>query len=174
MSKANGRKAIFITGLVLWLGALSLLSSRQIQVWHNSEALFNHALKLDPTNPRALGCLGELAQRRADRPTALGYYAAAIKSDPTHTPTRVNFAVTLAQSGRLIEARVELERTIQLAPQSAEAHMNLGIVLAQLNQWDRAGECFERAVALAPDDAAAQKNLELFRKLRPAASQSAP
>jgi protein O-mannosyl-transferase len=174
MKRGPAIKAIFITGLVLWLGALSLLSSRQIQVWRNSETLFNHALKLDPTNPRALGCLGELAQRRGDKPAALGYYAAAIKSDPTHTPTRVNFAVTLAQSGRLIEARVELERTTQLAPQSSEAHMNLGIVLAQLNQWDRAGACFERAVALAPDDAAAQKNLELFRKLRPAPSQSGP
>ncbi len=167
-------KAIFITGIVLWLGALSLLSSRQIQVWHNSETLFNHALKLDPTNPRALGCLGELAQRRGDRATALDYYAAAIKNEPTHTPTRVNFAVMLAQTGRLNEARTELELATQIAPQSSEAHMNLGIVLVQLNEWDRAGECFQRAVALAPDDAAAQKNLELFRKLRPRPASVAP
>lgn len=167
-------KSIFITGIVLWLGSLSLLSSRQIDVWRSSESLFTHALKLDPTNPRALGCLGELAQRRGDRATALGYYAAAVKYEPTHTPTRVNFAVMLAQTGKLNEARAELEQTTKLAPESAEAHMNLGIVLVQLNQWVRAGECFEQAVALAPDDPAAQKNLDLYRKLRPAPSQSSP
>ena len=167
-------RAIFVAGVVLWLGALSLLSSRQIEVWRDNESLFGHALKLDPTNPRALGSLGDLAQRRGDKAAALDYYEAAFKSDPTHTPTRVNYAVALAESGRLGEARAHLEQAVVLAPDSGQAYLNLGIVLAQTNQWDRAGECFERAVTLEPESMSARKNLELYYKLRPAPAKRQP
>jgi Flp pilus assembly protein TadD len=65
----------------------------------------------------------------------------------------------LKQTGRVSESLVASQKSVQLAPQNAEAHLNMGNTLKQLGRFDEAEESFKQAIALKPDYAEAHGNL---------------
>jgi predicted TPR repeat methyltransferase len=65
----------------------------------------------------------------------------------------------LQQTGRVIDSLTAMQKSIQLAPQDAEAHSNLGNTLKELGRLDEAEASYTQAIALKPDYAEAHSNL---------------
>jgi tetratricopeptide (TPR) repeat protein/2-polyprenyl-3-methyl-5-hydroxy-6-metoxy-1,4-benzoquinol methylase len=65
----------------------------------------------------------------------------------------------LSQTGRFSESLVPNQKSVQLAPQDAEARNNLGNTLKELGRFDEAEASYTQAIALKPDFAEAHNNL---------------
>ena len=65
----------------------------------------------------------------------------------------------LKQTGRISESLVASQKSVQLAPQDAEAQNNLGVTLQELGRLEEAEASYEQAIALKPDFAEAHNNL---------------
>jgi len=65
----------------------------------------------------------------------------------------------LKQTGKVSESLVASQKSVQLAPQDAEAHSNLGVTLQGLGRLDEAVASYNQAIALKPDYATALSNL---------------
>ena len=65
----------------------------------------------------------------------------------------------LKQTARVSESLAPSQKSVQLAPQDAEAHNNLGATLKELGRLDEAVASYTQAIALKPDYAEAHNNL---------------
>ena len=65
----------------------------------------------------------------------------------------------LKQTGRISESLASFQKSVQLAPQDAEAHNNLGITLQELGRLDEAEASYTQAIVLKADLAEAYYNL---------------
>ena len=65
----------------------------------------------------------------------------------------------LKQTGRTTDSLTPMQKSVQLAPQDAEAHNNLGVTLKELGRLDEALASNSQAIALRPDYAEAHYNL---------------
>ena len=65
----------------------------------------------------------------------------------------------LKQTGRVIDSLTAMQKSVQLAPQDAEAHSNLGNTLKELGRLDEALASYTQAIALKPDLALAHFGL---------------
>jgi tetratricopeptide (TPR) repeat protein len=65
----------------------------------------------------------------------------------------------LKQTGRLIDSLTAMQKSVQLAPQDAEAHSNLGVTLKELGKLVEAAASYRQAIVLKPDYAEAHYNL---------------
>ena len=63
------------------------------------------------------------------------------------------------QTGGIIDSLKATQKSVQLAPQDAEAHNNLGVTLKELGRLDEALASYTQAIALKPDYAEAHSNL---------------
>ena len=78
---------------------------------------------------------------------------------PTHQFGWKVLGVLLKNTGRVRESLVSSQKSVQLAPQDAEAHSNLGITLQELGRLDEAEVSYKQAIALKSDYAEAHSNL---------------
>jgi tetratricopeptide (TPR) repeat protein len=65
----------------------------------------------------------------------------------------------LKETGRVIDSLTAMQKSVQLAPQDAEAHSNLGNTLQELGRLEEAEASCIQAIALKPDYAEAHSNL---------------
>ena len=70
----------------------------------------------------------------------------------------------LEQIGRTSESLVASQKSLQLAPQDAEAHNNLGITLKALGRLDEAEASYRQSIKLKPEFALAHSNLGITLK----------
>lgn len=70
----------------------------------------------------------------------------------------------LIQAGRLVDARLLWETTVQRDPQSAPTHFNLGAVCEALDDLHAGRDHLEAAVRLAPKEKRFITGLDLFRR----------
>ena len=73
-------------------------------------------------------------------------------------------AAVLKQKGRINEALIVSQKTIQLDPQDAKAHNNLGIIMKELGRLEEAEASYRQAIKLKPDLAEAHSNLGIIMK----------
>ena len=78
---------------------------------------------------------------------------------PTHPFAWKVLGAVLKQTGRVTESLTALQKSVQLAPQDAEAHSNLGVTLQELGRLDEAEASCRQAIALKPDYELAHYNL---------------
>tara|TARA_B100001057_G_scaffold349451_1_gene350878 strand:- start:143 stop:1663 length:1521 start_codon:yes stop_codon:yes gene_type:complete len=68
-------------------------------------------------------------------------------------------AVVLKQNGKINEALIVSQKSVQLAPHDAEVHNNLGVLLQDQGRLDEAKKSHIKAIELKPDYAEAHNNL---------------
>jgi tetratricopeptide (TPR) repeat protein len=90
---------------------------------------------------------------------AMAIFRAVIADYPELPEPRNNLAVLYAQKGEYAQARDELERAIQTAPDYAVAHENLGDVYARLAEVE-----YEKTIALDKRNRTAEPKLKLIRE----------
>ena len=78
---------------------------------------------------------------------------------PEHQFAWKVLGAVLKQTRRITDSLTPMQKSVQLAPQDAEAHNNLGVTLKELGKLDEAEASFRQAIALKPDYAEAHSNL---------------
>ena len=108
------------------------------------------AQALNPTEPRALELLGDVAAARQQHDAAAGYYAAYVALDDR---PRVLYKLGLARhlGGQHRDATEALRHAVKSDGRFAEAHYLLGVCLRAMNDLPGAKAAFERALAVAPN-----------------------
>src|SRR5579884_1430009 len=93
---------------------------------------------------------------------AAAKYAAVLKEDAKHVPSRFNLAVCYTKMGDTDRAIAAYQTLLEQDGGIYEAEVNLAILLDQSGKHDEAGTHYEKALALRPGDAQAEVNLGMF------------
>ena len=83
----------------------------------------------------------------------------ALRLNPDSALAHYNFAVALAEAGRVPEAIAHYEQVLRINPDSVKAHINLGIALVQTGKIKEAIAQDEQALRLQPDSPVAHNGL---------------
>jgi len=171
---------------VIVLTAFAFTTVHQLQYWHDTRSLFDHALAVTDNNAVAHVQLG-LLTHDAD---ARRHYEEAIRIDPTFYAAEFNLGnlllddnpeaalqhyylandgndarvfnnqgIAQAKLARWPEAEDSFREAMNLDPDYADPHSNMGSVFMQLGNKDAAREQFEAALRIDPDSAVAQRGL---------------
>src|SRR5207244_4014534 len=137
---------------------LGVLNWNQVQVWHDSETLWTHALSIDPQSPIAHNDWGTALARQGRLAKASEHYRQALEIRPDYAPAHNNWGTALAQQGRLAEAIEHFRQALRLETIFVDAHYNLGMALAQQGKLAEASEHYRQTLQSKPDYADAHHN----------------
>jgi tetratricopeptide (TPR) repeat protein len=141
------------------LTCLGFLTYKQSMVWRGTEALWRHALTLDPESKYAHYNLGRFLWKEGREEEAIAHYGQALASSPRFEDAHFSLATALAKKGELDKAMEHLEAAIAIDPKFAEARSNLGEALAWRGEVEKAKDQFEKALETRPDLAGAHYGL---------------
>jgi tetratricopeptide (TPR) repeat protein len=128
---------------VVALAALLLLTWRQTKVWQDSETLWNHALRVNPSS-LAHSKVGAILDEAGRSEAALGHFAEAIRLHPDNAWAYNGWGIALGNLGRLPESIEKFQAALTLRPTYGEARHNLDQARARATNPVVYGE-FERA-----------------------------
>jgi Flp pilus assembly protein TadD len=157
---------------------------KQVQYWHDSLTLWQHALRATDRNFMAeylLGLaliqeseqetnrqhpMGQSAEaewtRTAKRREAIAHYYKAVDLQPSQPEIHYALARALAEERQTQEAIREYQRAIACNSAYAQAHTNLAILYRNIGEAKRAEEHFDRALAIDSAQMEAHYNLGLL------------
>ena len=81
------------------------------------------------------------------------------KDFPKHQLVWKVLALALKQNGKISEALIAIQKSVQLEPRDSNAHHNLGFILLELKRLDEAEVSFRKTIELKPDYTEAHNNL---------------
>ena len=146
LQKQPGNAALWCTRGIAHRLALSYDAAR---------ADYEHALRLDPTDVRTLGNLGEWYLARNACAQALTWLDTALALDPDFYEVRVNRVAALAELRELEQAHIEAVQLVQSHPNRPEPYGNLGNVLFAQGKLVEAIAQYQKALDVRPDYAEA-------------------
>lgn len=100
------------------------------------------SLKADPDTQYLLGVSFDKANNRA---AAIDIFKKVVQSRPDHAAAHAALGTAYREAGRYADARVELERAVQLDANDLRANYQLGLVYAKLGEKEAAKKMFDRA-----------------------------
>jgi len=136
-------------GAVLVVMVLAVFTFRQSSVWTDSETLWSHAIRLDPTNHIAFTNRGFA---RTDPERALADYAEALRLDPRFYLAYFNRGELREQLGDHIGAIADNTAAIDVLPGDPKAYNNRGWAKQALGDIEGAAADYRTALELAPVD----------------------
>ncbi len=152
-------------GVVLLCGALSFLTFRHAEDFHDMERLWRSTLDANPKSWLAANNLaGLLIDRGSDAALAeaLTLSEQVIATCPEQAgPAWANRGIVLYRLGQREEAHQSLQRATQVDPRSPQAWSNLGAIRAQDGFFEEAEQHFRKALDIEPRFTEARKGLVL-------------
>lgn len=112
------------------LMALSAVAWRQAGYWRSSDALFSHAIDLDPDNWLAHSNLGIVRAEENRYDEAISHYRAALRVWPDYADAHYNLGSDLLTLGRSEEAIPHFLEVLRLTPGDRDARIKLDDALA--------------------------------------------
>ncbi len=91
-------------------------------------------IELDPKHIPALVGIATIYLKNGDPKTAIDYALRATQADPNDFAPHVVYGRALLDSDDNINAAVELEKAVKLAPESADAHYSLATAYSRLGR----------------------------------------
>lgn len=140
--------------VVIVVAALAALSWRQCAVWHDSIALWNHAIAHGAGSDLAHNNLGSALAHDGRPDDAMAEYEAAVRLNPRHAMARFSLGTHLFRRGRYDEAVAQYRAVLRLIPDSYDARFNLGMTLARAGRFEESVRQFAAACRLRPRAAA--------------------
>jgi Tfp pilus assembly protein PilF len=126
---------------------LAVMTWGQTRVWHDSWALWNHAVKVDPQCVLCRTNLGMLEREAGHVDEAIRQYQAAYEIDPSDPVLLNNLAVALRQDPKRLDQAIEiLRKAVRLSPKFADLHYSLAKALEESGAVDEAEEEFLQAI----------------------------
>jgi protein O-mannosyl-transferase len=141
--------------------ACMILTSRQVQYWRDSGALFEHALASTERNDIAQHNLGTYLMDIPGRaPEAVEHLEAALRINPGSPKIHTDLGTALSNlPGRLPDAVEEYRTALRIDPGLAITHNNLGNTLSKLDRLPEALDEYQSAIRIDPAYAEAHNNL---------------
>jgi hypothetical protein len=125
----------------LYRGSELLYDNRPLE----AKSELEHALTLEPNDPRGRGLLAVVYFRLGLYARAIGLYEALLLEQPDEAALRLNLALCQLKAGKAQAARAELQRIVDADSDHVRAWGYLGLALERLGQVDEARHAFERA-----------------------------
>lgn len=151
------RLSVGCIAVLLWGSA----AYQQTGVWRNSQTLYAHAVRTDPSNHWAHSNLGVELMKAGDIPAALDHLQRGATLVSVFPLGRYNFGVALQDLGQRDLAIPEFEASLRHDPTRAAAHERLAIALVQGGDLAKAIAHLRAVVQLTPASGAAHYNLGL-------------
>ncbi len=127
-------------------------TTAQLAYWHDSVALFQHAIAVARDSSIARINLG-VALERVGRPAdALAQYERALVLSPGRAQVHNNLGTLLDQMGRTNEAQAHYREALRLKPDAPVTHLNFGTLLVKLGRMDEGIKEYSEAARLLPGD----------------------
>ena len=154
------RKLVFLLwGTILF--ALTGITWFQLQHWHNSLTLFQHAIDVTQRNYAAHYIIARAHGADGNMDRAFYHYNRAVEICPMFVAImHTRMGRHLFKQGRIEEAIAQFSGALEIEPDNASAHNNLGAILARKGHLDEAIGHFTEALRIQPDHARARENLE--------------
>jgi FOG: TPR repeat len=139
------------------------LTHAQLRYWHDSLALFQHALNVTGVNAVAEANLGFAFAEQGQHDKAIARYKSVLQRYPRLTPdTWYNYGQSLAATGKLEEAINAFQNALKLNPSFSNAHRNLAFALVRTGRQQEALIHFGDAVRLEPENASMHNNYAIM------------
>ena len=78
------------------ISACAVVAARQVQVWRDSQTLWEHAIAVTPNNYRAHANLGVVLAERGDTRAAIAHYTESVRIHPNQPQAQNNLGLALA------------------------------------------------------------------------------
>lgn len=170
----RARRGLAAAIAVVVLVLCAALTRRQIAVWRDSEALFQHALRVTERNAVVHYSRGTALARQGQLAPALRELEAALALHPDYADANNNLGYLLVGAGQIEPGIAHLKHAVAVRPNWTRALLNLGSAQVQAGLPDEAIETFRRAVASAPDEVDARRALEWLEASAAEAREPAP
>ena len=109
---------------------------------HDAKAELEHALSLQPSDPKGQDLLGIVYFRLGLYPRAIAIFERLSQLHPAALEPRINLALSYLKTGQPSQARFELERVVERNPGHSRAWGYLGLAFQRLGDYERAGHAF--------------------------------
>jgi len=129
---------------VLFLSAMALLSSQQIQRWGDSVTLFRHTLRHTKDNLTALSNLGQVLLSRKKYDEAAEYLDRAVQLKPDYADGHMFLGKALALGGDFQAGMRHLRRAAEIRPDHPQVYFEIGFVFYSQRRFDEAIQAFSR------------------------------
>jgi uncharacterized protein (AIM24 family) len=106
---------------------------------------FERALEMNPSHEQALNLLGLSLFRLNQLDRARQIFGELVFNNPIEPSLRLNLAMVHLKTGKLDDAKIELERVLELSPDHPRATSYMGLVLERKGDLDRAAIYYEKA-----------------------------
>lgn len=124
----------------LYRGSELLQDNRVLE----AKSELEHALTLQPSDPKGQDLLAVVYFRIGLYPHAIQIYEALLRENPRDHSLRLNLALCYLKTGQAQMAREQLEVVVQNNPQHKRAWGYLGLAFERLGDLDKAVHAFER------------------------------
>ncbi|MFO0974293.1 MAG: hypothetical protein U1A27_12770 [Phycisphaerae bacterium] len=157
---AAARQRVARTAALLIVAAWGVLAWRQCGMWHDSHALWQHALAVDGRNWLAHNNLANADLERGDAEAALAGANRALAIRDDYADAWFTRGLAFERLGRP-DAAAAYERAVQLVPAHVAA-LNLGALRQRAGQRAAAEAIYDAALAANPGNADAAVNRALL------------
>lgn len=124
----------------MWLGRIYY----QMERFDDAMEAFEHAVELDPDNRAALENIAEIEEKVNDLVGATGVYRQMLEIAPDSAFLHYRLGLNLIELNDSEQARVSLERALELDPRLFSAEYLLGVIDLDAERLDSALEHFRR------------------------------
>lgn len=163
LAKAHARTVKpLIAAAALILIFLSSVTNVQLDYWHDSQALFEHALSVRHDNYLAENNLGEVLAKQGRIDEAGAHFRRALDLNPNFAQALQNMGMLSVQQGRSKDAVDYFSRAVEAQPLSYTSLTKLGAALAESGQPEEGIEALSRALEVNPRYAPAYANLGII------------
>jgi len=147
----------FAAGLAL--AGCFLVSMHQLPYWHDSIALFSHAIDVTTDNAVAHCNLGQALAAAGKPEEARDEYAKALNIDPSYVSAMVSMSSYYNLHGNYDEAISCLNAALNIRPDSDQAHYNLALAYSGQGKTAQAIAEYRAALQINPRHDKALVNL---------------
>jgi protein O-mannosyl-transferase len=148
-------------GASIALALCAGLTRAQLRYWHDSIALFQHAVNVTVDNGAAEANLGLALADQGRYDEAIVHYKTALQSEPRAMIWN-NLGRSLLAIGNLEEAINAFQKALKLNPSFGGAHHNLALALARGGRQQESLNHFSDAARLKPKDASVHNNYAIM------------
>jgi Flp pilus assembly protein TadD len=161
--RGDRKSFLFTTAAAVILVTLGVLTWRQVEIWHDSDRLWNHVLAITDRSIFRSGTAHHFVARvfaeRGDLDRAIEHLRISINIEPTDSATYMDLGAALAKRGQINEAIKNFSDALALNPTLSLAHYNLANALAVQGHFQDAAAHLEEALKLKPNYAEAYATL---------------
>jgi Tfp pilus assembly protein PilF/uncharacterized membrane protein len=155
---------IGVVGIVTII--LGILTWNQVQVWHDTETLWRHAIAVGQESTIARYGLGVELVKRGNDAEAIENFRRTLEIRPSYLDAHASLGFLLQKRGESVEAVTHLREVLEARPRDPTAQMNVGLALVSAGDLDEASLHFREALRLDPKFAAARSNLAMVLEQR--------